>query len=164
MRSTTWSLLLLAGVSILFTAILTGGSSTEGGSPGHGGDNDIVLDSLAGIWFGQIAAAVLAVLAICPNHMPARLSRMMSLSPPCPGLPPSVLDPPVRIAVSRMDTPTRRSSDQVVLRTVRSFTHSERSACGAPARATTPVSAVEPTIPAALDARPRIRPRRVSGR
>jgi ABC-2 type transport system permease protein len=67
-RSTAWSLLLLAGVSILLTSILTGGSSTEGGSPGHGGDNDIVRDSLAGMWFGQIAAAVLAVLAITSEY------------------------------------------------------------------------------------------------
>ena len=45
-----------------------------------------------------IASTASTAAAICPNHMPARLSRTMSLSPPCPGLPPSVLDPPVRIA------------------------------------------------------------------
>ena len=67
-RSTFWSLLLLAGVSLLFTSVLTGGSSTEGGSPGNRGDNDIILESLAGIWFGQIAAAVLAVLAITSEY------------------------------------------------------------------------------------------------
>ena len=42
-RSTMWSLLLFVGISILFTSLLTSGSSTEGGSPGHGGDNDIVM-------------------------------------------------------------------------------------------------------------------------
>jgi ABC-2 type transport system permease protein len=67
-RSTFWSLLLLVGMSILFTSLLTSGTTTEGGSPGVRGDNDIVLDSLAGIWFGAIAAAVLAVLVITSEY------------------------------------------------------------------------------------------------
>jgi len=67
-RSTFWSLLLLAGVSVLFTVASTSGSSTEGGSPGMPGDNDIVLESLQGVWFGLIAAAVLAVLAITSEY------------------------------------------------------------------------------------------------
>ena len=57
-----------SAVPLLFTASRPAGSSTEGGSPGLPGDNDIVLDSLAGIWFGQIAAAVLAVLAITSEY------------------------------------------------------------------------------------------------
>ena len=80
-RSTTWSLLLLVGVSILLTAILTAGSSTEGGSPGHGGDNDIVLDSLAGTWFGQIAAAVLAVLAITSEYSTRMIRATFAANP-----------------------------------------------------------------------------------
>jgi ABC-2 type transport system permease protein len=80
-RSTFWSLLLLAGVSILFTAALTSGSSTEGGSPGVRGDNDIVLDSLAGIWFGQIAAAVLAVLAITSEYSTRMIRTTFAASP-----------------------------------------------------------------------------------
>lgn len=80
-RSTFWSLLLLVGVSILFTSALTGGSSTEGGSPGHRGDNDIVLDSLAGIWFGQIAAAVLAVLAITSEYSTRMVRTTFAANP-----------------------------------------------------------------------------------
>lgn len=80
-RSTAWSLLLLAGVSVLFTAVLTGGSSTEGGSPGHGGDNDIILDSLAGIWFGQIAAAVLAVLVITSEYSTRMIRATFAANP-----------------------------------------------------------------------------------
>lgn len=68
LRSTGWSLLLLVGISVLFSALLASGSTTEGGSPTRPGDNDIVLDSLAGIWFGQIAVAVLAVLAITSEY------------------------------------------------------------------------------------------------
>jgi ABC-2 type transport system permease protein len=60
---------------------LTGGSSTEGGSPGHPGDNDIVLDSLAGVWFGQIAAAVLAVLAITSEYSTHTIRATFAANP-----------------------------------------------------------------------------------
>ena len=81
-RSTAWSLLLLVGISILFTSLLTSGSSTEGGSPGNPGDNDVVLDSLAGIWFGAIAAAVLAVLVITSEYS-TRMIRTTLAANPC---------------------------------------------------------------------------------
>lgn len=80
-RSTLWSLLLLGGISILFTSVLTSGSSTEGGSPGHPGDNDIVLDSLAGIWFGAIAAAVLAVLVITSEYSTRMIRTTFAANP-----------------------------------------------------------------------------------
>ena len=80
-RSTFWSLLLLVGISILFTTLLTSGSSTEGGSPGHGGDNDIVLDSLAGVWFGAIAAAVLAVLVITSEYSTGMIRTTFAANP-----------------------------------------------------------------------------------
>ena len=80
-RSTTWSLLLFVGISILFTSLLTSGSSTEGGSPGHGGDNDIVMDSLAGIWFGAIAAAVLAVLVITSEYSTGMIRTTFAANP-----------------------------------------------------------------------------------
>ena len=68
-RSTFWSLLLLAGVSILFVSPDRRVFHRRR-EPGNRGDNDIVLESLAGIWFGQIAAAVLAVLAITSSTAP----------------------------------------------------------------------------------------------
>jgi ABC-2 type transport system permease protein len=80
-RSTFWSLLLLVGISLLFTAVLTGGTTTEGGSPGRPGDNDIVLDSLAGMWFGQIAAAVLAVLAVTSEHSTRMIRTTFAANP-----------------------------------------------------------------------------------
>jgi hypothetical protein len=69
--STFWSLLLLAGVSILFAALQSSGSSTQGGSPGTRGDNDLVLESLTGIWFGQIAAACWRCSRSPPSTAPA---------------------------------------------------------------------------------------------
>jgi ABC-2 type transport system permease protein len=80
-RSTAWSLLLLVGISILFTSLLTSGSSTEGGSPGNPGDNDIVLDSLAGIWFGAIAAAVLAVLVVTSEYSTRMMRTTLAANP-----------------------------------------------------------------------------------
>lgn len=67
-RSTVWSLLALVGVSLLFSALACWESHTEGGSPGHPGDSDIVLNSLSGIWFGQMAVAALGVLAITSEY------------------------------------------------------------------------------------------------
>jgi ABC-2 type transport system permease protein len=80
-RSSYWSLLLLVGISILLTTLLTWGSTTQGGSPGHPGDNDIVLDSLAGIFFGQIAAAVLAVLAITSEYGTGMIRTTFAANP-----------------------------------------------------------------------------------
>jgi ABC-2 type transport system permease protein len=80
-RSTTWSLLAFAGVSLLFSALACWESSTEGGSPGNPGDNDIVLDSLSGIWFGQMAAAVLAVLAITSEYSTRMIRTTLAANP-----------------------------------------------------------------------------------
>lgn len=80
-RSSFWSLLLLAGVSILFTTITCWGSSTTGGSPGNPGDNDIVRDSLAGIFFGQIAAAVLAVLVVTSEYGQGMIRTTFAANP-----------------------------------------------------------------------------------
>jgi ABC-2 type transport system permease protein len=80
-RSTAWSLLTLVGVSILFTALACWESETMGGSPGRPGDNDVVLDSLAGIWFGQIGAAVLAVLVITSEYSTGMIRTTFAASP-----------------------------------------------------------------------------------
>jgi ABC-2 type transport system permease protein len=80
-RSTGWSLFAFAGISVLFTAWATSESHTEGGSPGHPGDNDIVLDSLAGLWFGQIAAAVLAVLVITSEYSTGMIRTTLAALP-----------------------------------------------------------------------------------
>jgi ABC-2 type transport system permease protein len=80
-RSTAWSLLTLVGVSILFSAWACWESETMGGSPGRPGDNDVVLDSLAGIWFGQIGAAVLAVLVITSEYGTGMIRTTFAASP-----------------------------------------------------------------------------------
>ena len=67
-RSSTGMVLAAFAFSVLGTFLICGGSTTEGGSPGHPGDNDIVRDSLAGVWLGQILFAVLAVLVITSEY------------------------------------------------------------------------------------------------
>jgi ABC-2 type transport system permease protein len=73
--------LALVAVSVLFTAISSWETETEGGSPGRPGDNDIVLDSLAGVWFGQIAIAVLAVLAITSEYSTRLIRTTFATNP-----------------------------------------------------------------------------------
>jgi ABC-2 type transport system permease protein len=80
-RSTAWSLLLLLGVSLLFSALSTSESETSGGSPGSPGDNDVVLDSLSGLIFGQIAAAVLAVLVITSEYSTRMIRTTLAAEP-----------------------------------------------------------------------------------
>jgi ABC-2 type transport system permease protein len=80
-RSTAWSLLLFAGVSVLFTAFVSAGSTTSGGSPERPGDNDLVLESLSGIFFGQIAACVLAVLVITSEYATGMIRTSLAADP-----------------------------------------------------------------------------------
>jgi ABC-2 type transport system permease protein len=80
-RSTAWALLSLVGVSVLFSALGALDTETSGGSPGHPGDNDIVLDSLQGVWFGQIAGAVLGVLVITSEYSTRMIRTTLAASP-----------------------------------------------------------------------------------
>lgn len=75
-RSTTWALLALAGISVLFSALAAWESETEGP-----GDNDLVLDSLIGILFGQIAAAVLGVLVITSEYSSGLIRTTLAAVP-----------------------------------------------------------------------------------
>jgi ABC-2 type transport system permease protein len=67
-RSSAWTLLVAFALSLLGTFVMCSGTTTEGGSPGRPGDNDIVRDSLTGVWLGQIVIAVLAVLLVTSEY------------------------------------------------------------------------------------------------
>jgi ABC-2 type transport system permease protein len=67
-RSSAGMVVAAVSFSLLGTFLLCAGSTTEGGSPGRPGDNDIVRDSLAGVWLGQILFAVLAVLLVTSEY------------------------------------------------------------------------------------------------
>ena len=80
-RSTTWLVLAGFGLTILFTVLMCAGSTTTGGTPGHGGDNDIVRDSLTGIWVGQIAFVVLGVLAVGSEYSTGTIRATFAANP-----------------------------------------------------------------------------------
>jgi hypothetical protein len=80
-RSTTWCLLALVGVSVVFSALACWESETSGGSPEYAGDDDLVLNSLSGISFGQIAAAVLGVLAITSEYSTHMIRTTLAANP-----------------------------------------------------------------------------------
>jgi ABC-type transport system involved in multi-copper enzyme maturation permease subunit len=63
-RSTTWSLLAIAALTIVFGAVSCSTSHTEGLAPGNPGDEQVVILSLAGVYFAQIAAVALGALAV----------------------------------------------------------------------------------------------------
>jgi len=63
-RSTTWSLLAIAVMTIAFGAVSCATSHTEGLAPGNPGDESVVIVSLAGVYFAQIAAVALGALAV----------------------------------------------------------------------------------------------------
>jgi ABC-2 type transport system permease protein len=81
LRSTAWTLLAGFGLTLAFTFLLCSGSTTEGGSPGRPGDNDIVRDSLAGTWLGQIAFVLLAVLVIASEYSTGTIRATFAANP-----------------------------------------------------------------------------------
>ncbi len=80
-RSTAWALLAGFGLTLLFTALVCSSTTTEGGSPGRPGDNDIVRDSLAGVWLGQIAFVLLAVLVIASEYSTGTIRATFAANP-----------------------------------------------------------------------------------
>jgi ABC-2 type transport system permease protein len=80
-RSTAWSLLAGFGLMLALTALVCSTSSTVGGIPGHPGDNDIVRDSLAGVWLAQIPFVLLAVLAIASEYSTGMIRTTFAANP-----------------------------------------------------------------------------------
>ncbi len=81
LRSTALTLLAGFGLTLAFTFLLCAGSTTQGGSPGRRGDNDIVRDSLAGTWLGQIAFVLLAVLVIASEYSTGTIRATFAANP-----------------------------------------------------------------------------------
>jgi ABC-2 type transport system permease protein len=79
--STAWSLVAGFGLMLALTALVCASSTTTGGSPGHPGDNDIVRDSLSGVWLGQIPFVLLAVLAIATEYSTGMIRTTFAANP-----------------------------------------------------------------------------------
>jgi ABC-2 type transport system permease protein len=80
-RSTAGTLLAGFCLTLLFTWLICSGTSTTGGSPGNPGDNDIVKDSLAGMWLGQIPFVLLAVLALASEYSSGTIRATFAANP-----------------------------------------------------------------------------------
>jgi ABC-2 type transport system permease protein len=78
-RSTTWALLAIVGLTIAFGMVSSSTSHTEG-APG-GGDDDVVAISLAGVYLAQIAAVAFAVLAICSEYASGTIRATFAANP-----------------------------------------------------------------------------------
>jgi ABC-2 type transport system permease protein len=61
--SSTWSVLAIVGLTVLFTLFLAAVASTDATRAGQG-DDDVVVNSLRGVYLGQIAVVSFAVVAI----------------------------------------------------------------------------------------------------
>jgi ABC-2 type transport system permease protein len=68
-QSTTWALVALFGLTVLISALVGASAQTDGCPHGQTGcDDDVVMNSLAGVYLGQFAVAALAVLAITSEY------------------------------------------------------------------------------------------------
>ena len=65
-RSTRWTLLAILALTVGFSLLLAAGSESTG--TGAGGDNDIVRDSLVGVYLAQFAVVAFGVLAITSEY------------------------------------------------------------------------------------------------
>jgi hypothetical protein len=76
-RSTRWTLLAIVGLTIGLSVFLASGSSSMGG----GGDNDIVRDSLVGVYLAQFAVVAFGVLAITSEYATRMIQTTFTAMP-----------------------------------------------------------------------------------
>jgi ABC-2 type transport system permease protein len=81
LRSTTWSLLLLIGLTVGLGSAFAAGSESTGAATGVRGDNDIVRDSLVGVYLGQFAVVAFAALAITSEYATRTILTTFSAIP-----------------------------------------------------------------------------------
>jgi ABC-2 type transport system permease protein len=77
-RSTTWMLLALVGLTIALGVVSSSTSHTAGGP---GGDEDVVMLSLVGVYFAQIAVVAFGVLAICSEYATGTIRTTFAANP-----------------------------------------------------------------------------------
>lgn len=80
-RSTTWSLLALGGLTIGVGAIGCASSHTDGRMPGETGGDSVVMLSVAGVYAAQIAAVAFGVLAICSEYATGTIRTTFAANP-----------------------------------------------------------------------------------
>jgi hypothetical protein len=78
-RSTRWTLFAILGLTVGLSVFLASGSSSTGG-PGPG-NNDIVRDSLVGVYLAQFAVVALGVLAITSEYATQMIQTTFTVMP-----------------------------------------------------------------------------------
>jgi ABC-2 type transport system permease protein len=80
-RSTKWALVALLATTALLSALITMGTHTEGCGNGPGCDDDMLELSLGGVYFGQMAAAALGVMAIASEYTSGMIRTTFAATP-----------------------------------------------------------------------------------
>jgi ABC-2 type transport system permease protein len=80
-RGTPAALLALVGLTIALGAISCATSHTEGLAPGNPGDEDIVMLSLVGVYFAQVAVVAFGVLAVCGEYATGTIRATFAANP-----------------------------------------------------------------------------------
>jgi ABC-2 family transporter protein len=80
LRSTTWSILGIVGLTIALTAFLCGLAQTDAARVGEG-DDDIVANSLFGVHLGLIAVVAFAALAIAAEYRTGTIRSTFTAMP-----------------------------------------------------------------------------------
>jgi ABC-2 type transport system permease protein len=76
-RSTTWMVLALVGLTLALGAVSC--STAHAGGPGS--DDDVVMFSLAGVYLGQVAAVAFGVVAICGEYATGTIGTTFAANP-----------------------------------------------------------------------------------
>ena len=63
-RATVWSALAIVGVTVGVSCFLAAMGGTDANAVGAQGDDDVVVNSLRGVWLGQLANVALGVIAV----------------------------------------------------------------------------------------------------
>jgi ABC-2 type transport system permease protein len=79
LRSTTWTLLAMAGLTIALGVVSCSTAHTEGAGPGD--IDDAVVISLAGVYLGQIAAVAFGVIAISSEFTTGTIRATFAANP-----------------------------------------------------------------------------------
>lgn len=82
LRSTAWTLGATVLLTIIFTVLITSGSSTDGcPEGGMGCDDDLMEMSLAGVYLGQLAIAALGVMTISSEFTSGMIRTTFAATP-----------------------------------------------------------------------------------
>ncbi len=81
LRATGWAGAALVALTVALSAFVCSALTTQGGSPGMPGDEDVVMNSLSGVVLGQIAAVTLGTLAVTGEYASGMIRTTLTATP-----------------------------------------------------------------------------------